>query len=132
MPRTTTHLSLQIEEIRLIKYSLLPGEVLVFLDDFAHNWEPLLTEDLEFTGPQADNSSINPTGASTPGASLSHPHFAINSKLWFEIKLPDTYPDLDAPPLVSIKGEDITRHEQERWQTFTKQKLEELTSSSTE
>lgn len=131
--RTSAQLNLQIEEIRLIKYSLLPGEVLVFLDDCVDIWEPLLVEDFESDGRQADHSSSSHTGF-LPGASLT-PHFAIkvdDSKLWFEVELPDAYPDDAATPLVAIKGEGITRHEQERWQAFTKETLEELTSSSTE
>ncbi|KAF9495642.1 hypothetical protein BDN71DRAFT_1589591 [Pleurotus eryngii] len=68
--RASTQLNPQIEEIRLIKYALLPGEVLVFLDYY-------------------------------------------DSKLWFEVELPDAYPDDAATPLVSIKGEGITRHEQD-------------------
>ncbi|KAF4604481.1 hypothetical protein EYR40_003255 [Pleurotus pulmonarius] len=132
--RTSTQLNAQIEEIRLIKYSLLPDEVLVFLDDCADIWEPLLVEDFGFTESQEAPSSSNTTGRFLSSAGLP-PHFAINleySKMRFEIELPDAYPDPDAPPLVSIKGADIARHEQERWQAFIKQKLEELSAASTE
>ncbi|KAH7926873.1 hypothetical protein BV22DRAFT_990509, partial [Leucogyrophana mollusca] len=48
-----------------------------------------------------------------------------SARIWFQIELPRAYPD-NFMPLVSIKGDDITREEQERWQGIVRRKMTDL------
>ncbi|THV02296.1 hypothetical protein K435DRAFT_775649, partial [Dendrothele bispora CBS 962.96] len=117
----TSHLEKQLEELQLIKFSLLPGEILLFLDH-CKVWDDLLetyssrNENLEEVLPQV-----------TFQVSLE------SWNVWFEITFPKTYAgfnNLDdagrGRSNVSIKGEDITRAEQEEWANLVKEKLTEI------
>lgn len=104
----------QLEELQLITCSLLPGESITYLqDDLA--WTKLL-EDL----------TVNSEGLSVPSG-LRPAHFQTkveNAKIWFEADL--SYVNTSRPPQVSIKGEDMTRFEQERWRQIVQDKILEI------
>lgn len=104
-------LTRQLEEIHLLQCSLLPGELLTFLDD-VEAWSSLL--------------AAYPDTTNTP--SISEARFEVklnNAHLWFEVRLPHLYPG-GAQPLVSVKGETIARDEQRRWQVTVGDKIQEL------
>lgn len=96
-----------LEEVHLLKCSLLPGELLVFLDDRT-GWNDLLEsytldQDCELT----DHSS---TAA----------HFQVklesSSAVWFDVELPQDYGAGGHMASVAVKGDHLGRAEQERWQ----------------
>jgi hypothetical protein len=104
----------QLEDLHLLRCSLLPGELLIFLDD-SDTWCSLLES--------------YPDIAYSPTGNFSDAHFQIkldNTNIWFEVELPRFYPG--TPPIVFVKG-DIAREIQERWQTVVKQTLQELEGS---
>lgn len=106
-------LARQLEELHLLKCSLLPGEVLAFIQD-TESWVDMLE-----TYP--DVSSIREP---------SHWQACFEVKLgssniWFEAELPKNYPDGDLP-LISVKGTDVTRDEQEKWTMNIKKRTQEL------
>jgi hypothetical protein len=102
----------QLEDLHLLQCSLLPGELLIFLDDI-ETWSSLLEACPDIT------DTLN----------ISDARFQIqidNAHVWFEVELPRLYPDI--VPMVSIKG-NIAKEEQERWQNIVKQKSQELGDS---
>lgn len=111
---TTMSLDRQLEELQLLQCSLLPGELLIFLEE-ADTWNGLLT-----AYPDAVKVSH-----------VSEPSFQIKidqAQVYFDVVLPRSYLDAGAGPLVSVRG-DIARAEQERWQKIIKEKLDELKGS---
>jgi len=53
---------------------------------------------------------------------------ADDARLWLDVQLPSSGPSLGAAS-VTIKGDDITRSEQERWQSIIKKRMEEVQDS---
>ena len=110
-----TSLRKVLEEVHLLKCSLLPGELLEFTEQAAL-WNELL--DAYTLDPECElpTSSFDPRSASA--------HFQVkleaSSDVWFDVELPATYRIEDevvgAPPSVSVKGDALGRAEQERWQ----------------
>ncbi|KAF8195084.1 hypothetical protein BJ912DRAFT_164558 [Pholiota molesta] len=104
----------QLEELQLIQCSLLPTEHLTFLDDTGI-WTDALrqySEDSSASLPDLDNSPF--IGIHVDGA-----------KIWFEVK-----PNEEASKMViSVKGEGITRAEQEHWRSLVVEKMEEISDS---
>ncbi|KAI0354690.1 hypothetical protein OH77DRAFT_481040 [Trametes cingulata] len=107
-----------LEEIHLLRCSLLPGELLTFVDD-AVNWEALL-----------DAYAVDPDAELL---SLHHPPpfdvKAVDSDVWFDVELPPEYGEDGAMPRVSVKGSHLGRAEQERWQAAVAEALEEVNGS---
>ncbi|KAJ6479208.1 hypothetical protein C8R47DRAFT_1137327 [Mycena vitilis] len=103
----------RLEELQLIQFTLLPEEVLTFLDDEGLVWAQLLRDYAE-----------DPVDSAIPWPSTP-PHIQVkpqSSKIWFEVR----FPAPDEPiPLVSVKGENATRAEQERWQRIIQDKMQE-------
>lgn len=105
----------QLEEIQLLDCSLLPGELLLFLED-THAWATLLA-----AYPDIDEVPSRST--------VSEPCFQIKleeAPLWFEVKLPHDYPT--ARPAILVRG-GIAKTDQSRWQDVVKEKLEDLDTS---
>lgn len=107
----------QLDELNLIRCSLLPGEGLTFLDD-THEWTALLD-------------------AHAMGTSISHETMFMSPRIqirlesadtWFEFEIPPQYAgDLQiCRPTFSVKGENISRPEQERWQSIIEGKIDEI------
>jgi hypothetical protein len=116
------NLSRQLEELQLIKFSLLPGEVLVFLEHCSV-WDGLLekyADDME----AGESKTVKEIPPVTFQVSLE------SWNVWFEIGFPRDYDGLGLrernAPSVAVKGEDITRKEQEEWAKVVREKLEEI------
>ncbi|KII93023.1 hypothetical protein PLICRDRAFT_151445 [Plicaturopsis crispa FD-325 SS-3] len=95
-------LSDQLEDLQLLRCSLLPGEVLTFLDGDAA-WTRLL--------------DVFPDVDSAPPDLHTQAHFEVklaNARIGFEVSYPD----------IAVKGGD--RQEQERWQAVVKAKTQEV------
>jgi hypothetical protein len=106
----------QLEELHILNCSLLPGEVLTFVLD-AETWTHML--------------ETYPNVPPFPGQSQLQACFEVkldSSNLWFEVKLPHSYPDGDLP-LISVKGTDLTRGEQEKWKVIVRERSQELEGS---
>ncbi|KAJ7696721.1 hypothetical protein B0H17DRAFT_929133, partial [Mycena rosella] len=110
----------RLEELQLIQFTLLPEEVLTFLDEELQDppvWSRLLRDYAE--GTLDSNSSFPPTP----------PHIHIkpqHSTIWLEVLFPT--PD-NPTPSVSVKGENVSRGEQDRWQDVVREKLDEIAAS---
>ncbi|EMD32605.1 hypothetical protein CERSUDRAFT_68618 [Gelatoporia subvermispora B] len=117
-----------LEELHLLKYSLLPGEDITFVPntDDAAWWETTL---------DAYSRDANVL----PAAPLSAPRFELkidHAPVRFQIELPPSYggelddgtPDVTRP-LVSVRGDSISRSEQERWQVLVNETIDELQNS---
>lgn len=110
--------AMRLEELQLIQFTLLPEEVLTFLDDEGPLWSQLLHDSNEGAAPSNSNS-----WPSTPPRIQVKPQ---SSKIWFEVQ----FSTLDSPlPAVSVKGENATRSVQERWRGIIQEKLDEIASS---
>lgn len=114
----------QLEEIHLLKCSLLPGESITFDPDFQgiDEWSALL-------------DSFSQGGDTAQLAAPSSPaRFRIraeNRSIWFDVELPTGYRDDDSSnvqlPVVAVRGDELGRTEQEQWQVFMREALlEEL------
>ncbi|KAJ7726385.1 hypothetical protein B0H16DRAFT_1383959 [Mycena metata] len=106
-----------LEELQLIHFTLLPEEILTFLDDEGAIWTQLLQDYAD--GASAENS---PQPIAPPHIQIKPQH----SKIWFELQF--SGPE-DPTPSVSVKGENLTRSEQERWQNLVLEKMEEIGTS---
>ncbi|KAJ7447230.1 hypothetical protein FB451DRAFT_1290722 [Mycena latifolia] len=112
--------SRQLEELQLIQITLLPEEILTFLDEElqdARAWSELLRDYAE--GALDSDSSVPP----------APPHIQVklkHSKIWLDVLFPT--PENPAPS-VSIKGENVTRGEQERWRSLVHEKMDEIATS---
>ncbi|PSR72035.1 hypothetical protein PHLCEN_2v12101 [Hermanssonia centrifuga] len=118
MSWTTLHR--QLEELNLLKCSLLPGEELIFNDPAV--WESLL-----------DTYPDSPTTDFTLPASPACFQVKTNdSPIHFEVELPREYGESlgQSLPRISVKGDEITRVEQERWQLLVKEQVSELQGNS--
>ncbi|KAF7347242.1 RWD domain-containing protein 2B [Mycena venus] len=110
----------RLEELQLIRFTLLPEEILTFLDDERSVWSRLLDEYGE------DASACEAADFSWPP---TPPHIQVkpqSSKLWFEVQFPSPHNPM---PSVSVKGENVTRSEQERWQNIIQEKMDEISTS---
>ncbi|EGO05384.1 hypothetical protein SERLA73DRAFT_44012 [Serpula lacrymans var. lacrymans S7.3] len=114
MLASIANLASQLEELQLIQCSLLPGELFTFIlpsDDTAI-WDSLL------------ESVSSPLEADAPLPAQARFEIKLTgAKVWFEIELPRNYPDAGTKPQISIKGEDISRSEQEHWQDVVREKM---------
>ena len=115
----------QLDELQLIKYSLLPNEILQFIDDSNSDsaWERRLDE---------HNMSV---ASSDEISCLGAPHIRpaeflikINgqAKLWFQVQMPDLGGGSSQIAVVSIKSDYLSRAEQERWQDVIREKQREV------
>ena len=129
MPLTPSILSRQLEELSLLKHSLLPGEDLfhITLSDNQDGWQALL-ESWQESGDTAD---LERAAQALPPA-----HFRIQAEsvdVWFELCLDEEYDGgaQQGPQgyTVSVKGGTLGRKDQEAWQAFVKEKIEEVRDS---
>ena len=98
----------QLEELELINYSLLPGEIIVFIEG-SESWTDILN---------------NPNTSSPSEPVCFQVKLEDWRKVWFDVQWPSNYPE--GPFEISVKGEDITRIEQECWQTLIRNKRTEI------
>ncbi|KAJ6601115.1 hypothetical protein DFH09DRAFT_1126903 [Mycena vulgaris] len=110
-----------LEELQLIQVTLLPEEVLTFLDEGLQEqpgWSQLLRDYTEATS----DSNSRDFPSDPPRIQVKPQH----SKIWFEVLFP---PPGDSSPTVSVKSENVSRSEQERWQTIIHEKMDEIATS---
>ncbi|KAJ7608714.1 hypothetical protein FB45DRAFT_945755 [Roridomyces roridus] len=101
-----------LEELQLIQFTLLPEEILTFLDDGGSVWAQLLDD--------YDESTTTDTPSSPP-------HIQVKPKtstVWFEALFSS-----DTMPKIAVKSDTATRAEQERWQEVVRSKLDEVAAS---
>ncbi|KAH9854296.1 hypothetical protein C2E23DRAFT_726829 [Lenzites betulinus] len=109
-----------LEELHLLKCCLLPGELLAFTEDAAV-WDALL-----------DAYSGNPDVELPPVHHAAQ--FVVrtdDSDVWFEVEMPWEEGDNSGRtiPHVAVKGSNLGRSEQERWQAVVAEALEEVRGS---
>lgn len=110
----------QLEELHLIQCSLLPTEHIVFLNSGdAHSWAQAIEKYAE-----------DPLKNVLPTESAASFTLRVEgSKIWFEITLAPVGDSGKSKPFVSVKGEDITRVDQEKWHMVIVEGLEEISDS---
>lgn len=108
----TTTLARQLDELQLIRCSLIPKELMTFIHD-EEIWCQLL-ENQESGVP----------------SSLSTAHFDIKvetANIWFNVKMALSDPaNPGHAPVISVKGKNVSRPEQERWQHIIQEKMAEI------
>lgn len=116
---TALTLQRQLEELNLIKCSLMPGETLRFVS--GSPWEDQLRV-------------YSDTPELVSNEHLGSARFELrvdDAKLWFDVELPQSYPSEDGSvlPSVLVRGDEISRSEHERWQAIVKHLLAEVSDS---
>jgi len=110
----------QLEELHLIQCSLLPNEHIVFRDsDNEQSWAQAIERYAE--------DPLSPL--SPPESPASFTLCIEGSKIWFEITLAPVEGFGVSKPSVSVKGLNITRADQERWQMLVVEGFEEISDS---
>lgn len=124
----------QLEELNLLKHSLLQGESLTFTppnDPETIQWETLLEAYSE--GTLAENPEISLSSQPRIQVKTEDPH------IWFEVALPPDYGDPQVShskrrehlsSAISIRGDSVTRSEQETWQGIIASAISELGDDS--
>ncbi|KAJ7077589.1 hypothetical protein C8R43DRAFT_1053699 [Mycena crocata] len=105
----------QLEELQLIQFTLLPDELLTFLDEEGPVWSQLLHD-------YCEDASVGDFGNSPPPTVPPHIEVKAQYPVWFEF-------DYARYPCPSIKGDNISRSEQEHWQKIVQEKLDEIGGS---
>lgn len=135
----TIALNHQLDELALLRASLLPGESLVFLGDDGSDSDAtdeapsavVSSSSLTWEQRLARHSAISPEVIGVPDAGETRApppaHFAMRANdsgdpAWFEVLLPRAYIGaLDGgsrmQPVILAKGAQLGRREQEAWQT---------------
>ncbi|KAI0081110.1 hypothetical protein K474DRAFT_1614167 [Panus rudis PR-1116 ss-1] len=114
--------SQQLEEINLLKCSLMQGEQLVFdlSSEDAVRWESLLTSYPEHTPVDDEHLPCARFQVRVEG-----------SRVWFDVEIPKDYPEKSCAmsAMISVRGDTITRQEQEHWRNVIAECATELTDS---
>ncbi|GLB43703.1 putative protein of unknown function (DUF1115) [Lyophyllum shimeji] len=111
-------LTKQLEELQLIRCSLLPDEVLLFLDDH-DTWTNLVAA-------QTDAATISRDQRPTSAARVQVKVDA--AKISFVVGIPLNYSGniAEAAPMFTVKGDEISRLEHDRWQRVIEESLKEI------
>ncbi|KAG6839899.1 hypothetical protein C0991_010552 [Blastosporella zonata] len=117
-----TTLEKQLDEFQLIRSSLLSDEKIIFLDE-ADVWTHLTRE-------HEDPTTIGLIGFKKPGTSARFRLDIDASLVSFVVEVPALYEGRIAqpipPPIITVKGDQITRAEQDRWQEIIQTQLEQI------
>ncbi|KZT73423.1 hypothetical protein DAEQUDRAFT_762325 [Daedalea quercina L-15889] len=122
-------LSRQLEELNLLKHSLLPGEQLIPIPhtlERPDDWAALFGSYPE---------SVDPSRLEEVAQTLSPAHLRVQMNgvdVWFDIRLDEGYEGGRPGPAgytVSAKGETLARKDQGAWQAFVREKMEEVQDS---
>ncbi|TFK90060.1 hypothetical protein K466DRAFT_485475 [Polyporus arcularius HHB13444] len=111
-----------LEELNLLKCSLLPGELLEFVAD-STQWADLL-----------DAYAVDPD-CDLPGDLEAPPHLQLkletSADVWYDVTLPPDYGQAleGRLPVISVRGDNLGRAEQERWQRVVADALESVHGS---
>ncbi|KAF5384802.1 hypothetical protein D9615_000942 [Tricholomella constricta] len=110
----------QLDELQLIRCSLLPDESLLILDD-NETWTRLITAHSE---EDADALAEHRNLISPARVEIK----VKSARVFFVIELPLRYAGslAETTPTFAVKGDQITRVEQHQWQRFIEEKLEEI------
>ncbi|CCM01450.1 uncharacterized protein FIBRA_03503 [Fibroporia radiculosa] len=130
MALTTTTLAHQLEELSLLKCSILPGEEILFIpsSDGIDHWGRLLDT---FIDNSMDSTSLSDR---VPGG-LKPARFQVKIdvfNIWFEVAFHEEYHGDDlcsGRVLILVKGDNLGRIEQEHWQTIVREKMNEVKDS---
>ncbi|KAI0778869.1 hypothetical protein BD413DRAFT_465887 [Trametes elegans] len=110
-----------LEEIHLLQCSVLPGETLAFTEE-PDVWQALL--DAYATDPDSS------TDLAAPERPARFQVRADDRDVWFDVALPPHYSREEASlPRVLVKGDNLRRDEQERWQAAVKEAVEDVRGS---
>ncbi|CAA7265051.1 unnamed protein product [Cyclocybe aegerita] len=114
----------QLSELQLIQCSLLPGEQLAFLEDEEY-WCSALENYITDPSTTSDAQSDNPA---------SFKIVLQDAKVYLKVAFSRqqsrrTAVDGAAFPLASVKGDDLSRKEQEWWQDIVEEKKAEVSDS---
>jgi len=118
----------QLQELHLIRSSLLPGEHFSFIlapEDTAI-WSSLLENQAYNTTPATGPDSISDSELHSTPPQPCQARFSVKvqgSQVWFEIQVPSNSAHFRCAD-VSVKGENISRDQQEFWQSTVRQKME--------
>ncbi|ESK92399.1 hypothetical protein Moror_4576 [Moniliophthora roreri MCA 2997] len=106
----------QLEELQLITCSLLPGELFSFVEHCAA-WQTLFELYLS-SGLQSSSDTELP---------LCRFMVSLENypRIHFEVEFPRSYPQKDKPNVL-VKGEGVTRAEQEEWIKVVQERLDEI------
>lgn len=131
MPLTASILSRQLEELSLLKHSLLPGEALIPASPSDHQdgWQALLES-------WQEDGDTTVTDLERAAHALPPAHFRIEAAgvdVWFELRLGEEYVGPQrglSQYTVSVKGATLGRADQAAWQAFVKEKMAEVQQDS--
>jgi hypothetical protein len=133
-PSNPTPLTLdqQLQELELIQCSLLPGELFTFIlpPDDAAVWTSLLESRSSVGGTHSDGDGDG--DGTDPPCQARFQIRVSGARIWFEVELPSskrTTSTTQAQARISIKGENISRDVQERWQAAVREKMLEVGNS---
>lgn len=104
----------QLEELQLINFSLLPDEELRFIDGNS-GWSEAL-----------EAYSVEPSSIPQLESTASFGIRLNGAKVWFEVTFSDTDGQMGA---ISVKGEDMSRSQQDKWHSSIAEKMEEISDS---
>lgn len=114
----------QVEELVLLKCSLLPDEILEFVlsrnEDY-EAWNEVVEKHSE------GDLLVSPSRVSSPA------HFAVKVRripMWFEIDFPNEYPLETTAFTTTVRGYDLSRAEQQRWQDIISKKRSQINQAS--
>ncbi|KAI4517930.1 hypothetical protein K525DRAFT_289057 [Schizophyllum commune Loenen D] len=110
----------QLEELELIRCSVMPGEVLTFVDGH-DRWLALLDRfSAERTIPADDD---------IPALPISFEVWLEGHDLRISVELPIDHSEVSKLPNVAVKGTTISRAEQDRWTRLIQDKLQEASDN---
>ncbi|KAF8079287.1 hypothetical protein FPV67DRAFT_1468262 [Lyophyllum atratum] len=111
-------LTKQLDEFQLIKCSLLPDELFTFLDD-DKIWDKLTA---------AHTDGISFSKLQVPASPGRIQIKVLSAKVMFVVDIPTNYAGniAETPPTFTVKGDEISRVEQDWWQRVIEEKLEEI------
>ena len=115
----------QLEEIHLLRCSLIPPELFVFVlpPEDHEQWTRLLqryTEDGE-----------TPDAHWQPTSTCRFEVRIESVSIWFEIELPRGYPGVEGPNIF-VRGKNLQRAEQEKWKELVCDRLKQVREEDTE
>lgn len=113
------NLERELEELKLLKYSLLPGELMIVLD---RKWQELLDSDDTPTNDDIPPLQLPPCRIQIRLDSESNPQ----DHVWFELEL--ALNDIGTRSLLNVlvKGTNLGRTEQQRWKNIVSDLLEQV------
>lgn len=123
---SSTTAARKLEELHVLKCSLLPGEQLVFVPR---------SDGTDFWGTLLESYADDPEVSLDPSVDSDPIHFQLKVEripVWLEVELHSEYGGSDIRDglvRVTVRGANMGRTEQERWNTIVKESIHELQGS---